>query len=567
MHQPAFMTSKDSHGAPSALDAGDAWVLALLVGAFLASRLAWLHWNPDSSGYWEESYRWVIASEIATGRVQPFFEYQADHYQGGSLVMSLLTVPFFKLIGQSMFSLKLSALTLSTGILTMVYLLGRKFFGRPVGLLVGLAYLAGPPLVAYIGLLVMGTHGESILFSLLQIFLFLGILSGPWRRPWGWTVFGLVSGFGIWFCYTTGLSLAACALTWMLLRRSPPRPKECLWATAGGLAGFAPWFVYNFQYGFVGGLRILEMFGFGDPIDPWVSQSVATKLVNLLARDLLVGLLSPFPYVLSPFLSKVIAAAFCLPLALALAISAARVAAIFRQKASSGVFSEGLEDMKARERELVFLVYGLVFLIVFLLSSFTVDPDTGVWAYRLFTPPAVILMLPAAITAERGFRRGRWLRGLTSIGCGLALIAMSASTVALTTRKADFNQSLSPFRGYKFMGVLLHRKFENDLKRALLTADRVPNFRLREEILKGIGWGMEFRFEKQGTLEEMGQQLASIPSVERAGILKGMRWALNMRRQELRMKAARGKSGGRYFGTIYRLDSLSELVDEETKGH
>src|SRR5262245_53463060 len=159
---------------PFPLDSSDRWILSLLLGMFLASRLAWLYWNPESSVFFEESYRWMVAHELLTDPVQPFLEYQADHYQGGSLVMILLTMPFFKLLGESLFSLKLSALTVSSGILATLYILARKFFGREVGTLAAIGYLVGPPLVAYNGLVVMGSHSESILFSLLQVLLFLG---------------------------------------------------------------------------------------------------------------------------------------------------------------------------------------------------------------------------------------------------------------------------------------------------------------------------------------------------------------------------------------------------------
>ena len=151
--------------APAHLDARDGWNLALLGAAFVASRLAWFAWNPESAVYWEESYRWLAAHEILTGPVQPLLDYQADHYQGGSLVMILLIVPFFLLFGESFLTFKLSALVVSTATLGALYVLGRAWFARPVGVLAALGYLAGPPLVAYWGVVPFGSHGESVFFS------------------------------------------------------------------------------------------------------------------------------------------------------------------------------------------------------------------------------------------------------------------------------------------------------------------------------------------------------------------------------------------------------------------
>jgi len=251
----------------SPLDSRDAWILGLLVLAFLGSRLLWLAWNPGSSIYWEESYRWVAALELLTTPSQPLLHYQADHYQGGSLVMILLALPGLALLGESALVLKLPALLFSTGILATLYLVGRRYFGRPVGGLAALGYLVGPPLVAYWGLVVMGSHHESNLFSLLMISLLLALITRRSRTLGTWTLLGVVAGSGIWFCPTSGQTLLACGLAWLLLERLP-RPGELACALGGGLVGLIPWLVYNFQFEFRGVMRVLELFGFGDPVAP-----------------------------------------------------------------------------------------------------------------------------------------------------------------------------------------------------------------------------------------------------------------------------------------------------------
>ena len=70
--------------------ARDAWTGAGLLALFLLTRIFWLRELPDSSFYWEEAYRWVSMQEIVAGPVRPLLDYQADHYQGGSLAAILL---------------------------------------------------------------------------------------------------------------------------------------------------------------------------------------------------------------------------------------------------------------------------------------------------------------------------------------------------------------------------------------------------------------------------------------------------------------------------------------------
>lgn len=553
-----------SDGSYSSLGARDAWTLALLVGAFLITRAAWLYWNSASVGYWEESYRWVVAHELMTAPSQPFLDYQADHYQGGSLVMSLLAIPFFAIFGESMIALKLSAVTVSTGILATLYLLGRCFFGRSVGLIVALAYLAGPPLVGFSGLAVMGSHGETVLFSLLMFSLFLGLLSGRLRGARSWAALGFVSGFGIWFCYTTGLSLLACGLTWLLLRR-PPGAKQIGWATAGVLVGLVPWFIYNVRYGFVGMVRVLEIFGLGDPIDPWQAQSVSAKLVQLIVQDLPTGLMAPLSTDLSTSTTVALTLAFGIPLIVALALSLVRAAMVLRKRAFRNRPGACLESTEEGELELVFVIYGLVFLMFFLLSSFTVDPDLGVVVYRLFTPPAVLLMFPAAISFARLLHRGGWLRVVAMATCGFVLTASAVGTTALAARVSEEEQVLSLFRGYVVMGLLLHRKFENDLPRALTMVGRIPEAAFRGQAWHGIGWGMEYRFEKEGTLETMREALASMPIEARPGVVRGIAWGAKTRREDIREKPHSEDPPGRYRHLLERLDALSVFAAEEKR--
>ena len=310
------------------LDGRDGWIVAACVVALVASRLAWVHWDLDTSLYWEESYRWVSAIEILRGPTQPILDYQADHYQGGSLVMILLSLPFLRVLGESMAVMKLSAIAFSSAILALLYLLGRRMFGRPTAIIAALVYVAGPPLVAYWGVAVMGSHHESTLFSLLQLLVFYDLLTGARRTPAAWALFGIVSGMGLWFCYTSGLSLVACGLTWLLLE-GLPRPRETAAALVGGLAGLVIWFAYNAGRGFVGIRRVVELFGYGNPIDSWEAQTRMDKVIHLVSRDLPLGLVLPFEGSWPSSVTTLVVAAFVVPLTVALVAAVARTTRAF----------------------------------------------------------------------------------------------------------------------------------------------------------------------------------------------------------------------------------------------
>jgi len=544
----------------SPLDSRDAWILGLLVLAFLGSRLLWLAWNPGSSIYWEESYRWVAALELLTTPSQPLLHYQADHYQGGSLVMILLALPGLALLGESALVLKLPALLFSTGILATLYLVGRRYFGRPVGGLAALGYLVGPPLVAYWGLVVMGSHHESNLFSLLMISLLLALITRRSRTLGTWTLLGVVAGSGIWFCPTSGQTLLACGLAWLLLERLP-RPGELACALGGGLVGLIPWLVYNFQFEFRGVMRVLELFGFGDPVDPWAPQTLWEKLVALVTYDLPVGLTVPTEGTVGPALTALLSIAFAAPLAGALALASARCGRLLRR----GLPEPGPASDPEAERtrcELVFILYGGVFLTVFLATRFTVDHTLGIVSYRLFLPPAVLLLLPAARTACLAFAGGGWRRAAAVLAAISALTSSAVATVALAARAPSENQTLSTRTGYVVMGQLAHHKYVRDLSSALEVGRRIPERSVRHEVFQGIGWGMEYRFEKNGDLEQVQRELAGRPLEERAQIIRGMLWAVENR---IRFVAGLRAKGGEHVRLQRRLLTLLAFLGDERK--
>jgi 4-amino-4-deoxy-L-arabinose transferase-like glycosyltransferase len=532
------------------MDSRDATILAALAVAFVLSRLLWISESAASAYYWEEPYRWIAASEILAGPVQPLFEYQADHYQGGSLVMIFLMMGSFLLFGEGVVAMKLPALLVSTCTLCLLYILGRKVFGRATGVVASLAYLTGPPLVAYWGLTAMGSHGESILFSLVELLIFFEIRSGRWRTLAGWGLLGLVSGLGLWFCYTSGMTLLACGAAWLLLE-GLPRPREIASASVGGMLGLVPWLVYNLNHEFVGLTRILELFGMGNPVDPWLAQGPLEKAVNMFSRDLPVGLLAPYPEALPDGLGPALLIAGTVPYAVALVWSAWRVGGLLREERS---------DRESRRRELVFVIYGLVFLGVFLGSRFTIDPVDGIVVYRLFVPPAVLLLLPAASGVARAWRRGGLVRQAGLVGCCLCIGSFAVATAFFATRQTEPLSRVVEV-GYMVRGLLLHRKYEDQMDRAVEAARLVEAPSLRFKVFEGLGWGVEYRFEKEGSLETLERRIRAFPIDERVPFLSGVRWATRIRRDRFGESIETGSEQARNRIVLERILRLRRFAN------
>ncbi len=538
------------------MDWRDARWLGALALAFLGTRLAWLVANAGSAAYWEESQRWMVAHEILNGLRQPLLSYQADHYQGGTLAISLLIVPFFALLGESLVHLKFAALLTSTAALCALYGLARLGAGRPAAVLAAVGYVAGPPLVAYWGLVPFGSHGESTLFTLASFLLLLGLLSERWRSGRAWFGFGVVAGLGIWFCYTSALGLLACALAWLLLA-GLPRPRELLAVGSGAALGLAPWLFYNLRTGFAGFARVLHFLGMGDPMDFWEPQSLGERFAALLARDLPVGLLLPVPDTLAAPSGTLLGVGFALPLYVGASAGALRAARALRSPRQREAARAGRGPL-----ELLLLLYVAVFALFYGISAFVPSAEEGPVAYRLFLPLAAALLLLGAASAVAGWERGGWRRAAALAGGASALAASTVGTALLASRPPDPRQEVSLSRGYFVQGVLLHRKFEDDLPRALAWTPGLSE-EDADAVLIGIGVGMEYRFARDGRVEAVRERLRALGPRERARILIGISRGLRQEAEAIEERHRRGAETLRDRTSAPNLAALVTLVRSE----
>jgi len=352
--------------------------------------------------------------------------------------------------------------------------------------------------------------------------LYLGILTGQWRGISGWFAFGFVSGLGMWFCYTTAISFSACILC-LLLLKGFPRKNEALSIFFGFFLGLLPWFYYNLKHHFAGISRIFEMFGYGDPIDPWITMGHTDKLIRFFSEDFPLGMITPYTLPLPNGLTVIIITIFCLFLYSMLILSIISISRAFvhKKRPRSNYFDFlGVDE---KQKELVFVVYIILFIFVFVFSSLTIDRNLPLGVFRLFTPFVVILFIPLSITVVNTFKRGnKWLRHISAFSFSLFLISTMTATLALAIRTPDKNQQLSVNMGYTYMGYLLNRKYENNMERTSAIVDRVDKPDIQQRIWVGVGWGLEHRYEKNGNLYELQQKMKKIPCPAYGYLIEGI---------------------------------------------
>jgi hypothetical protein len=341
-----------------------------------------------------------------------------------------------------------------------------------------------------------------------------------------------------------------------------PRWREILFVTVGTFLGLTPWFAYNLSHDLAGTTRILEILGMGSPTDCWLPRGRLEKLVNLIRWDFAAGLVFPdansLPLV---WLRNGILVAFAAPPALALACAAKRSARILLSTLSRRSTAETAPDGNCHARELVFIVYAAVWLAFFVSSPFTITPEQEMAAYRLFLPPAVLLLIPSAHTVAHALRRGYGPRRAALAGMILCLATSATGTILLASRTPHAMHRINATMGYFTRGVLLHRKFERELPRAFEAARRTTDPDLRFNVLAGIALGVLTPFRNDGDLEFLARQVESLPMAERVPVLTGLRFFGAAQLQYLQKQLATGEDGPYYRTTIERLTQLQQFTD------
>ena len=197
----------------------------------------------------EDGFILTASWELLHHNIWPYQAYQLTDFEGGSLVMALLSTPFCLLFGPSVFTLKVTAVLVSCVTLTGVFLLCKEVFGRPVAILAGVLYIFSPsPIYAY----TMTAHGFHPDSMALQIFFLWGMaccyVRPPSRLRFFWV--GAVGGFAIYFAYISAIAVIAALGPWIWRRlrrwRQEAEPRFLVVPFVGGLAvGGAPLVIYN----------------------------------------------------------------------------------------------------------------------------------------------------------------------------------------------------------------------------------------------------------------------------------------------------------------------------------
>lgn len=357
---------------------------------FIVSRLLIITTSVESTYWGEELYRGTIANEILQGLKSSLWDYQADHYDGGSLVMGMLTVPFFKLFGANLLALKLTPILVTCGTFLLLACYLKKFWGKKAAILGCLLYTFCPPVLIKLGLVNIGSHPESPIFSIALLWLYSLLQTDSTLSISKFFLFGFVAGIGHWFSSIVSITTLTC-----LIALAATRPKSELKQYPIFLLGFTlgvtPWLSYNIHTEWKGISFLREAFSHN--ISTWNSlldeiKTTAIKLATLVLKTIPFSFgFKPIGFVNGPWISLLAFFSYL----------------FFWILGASTLTKTKFSIPSVNKYLLPIILFPIVYLFIYSISAYRafIDPIPYFVAYKYFTPLLFFMVVIAAVVLSQ----------------------------------------------------------------------------------------------------------------------------------------------------------------------
>lgn len=401
------------------------WLLFFLL---VILRLTTLLTAVEHTSYDEEMVRGTIAKEISEGIKLPLWEYQADNYSGGSIVIGFIAAFFFKILGPSLFALKLAPFLFHLGSFALLFFLMRRFFNPRTAIATCLLYILSPPAFTSSSLLAMGFHTESIFFSLLNLICFYRLRFEEKNRNLWIILFGFSAGIGFWFTHITILTPLACLMSVGLTGRFLINKKNILLCFSAFLLGMIPWIAFNLTHHAQGMTYLRDVFfssdsslkgfdwawdrakksalisGYGIPaaFNFFPEQSRINWLLGFFYSSLIISLMIPF--------------------------------------IKKHLLSKGVPHSVVVKRIFPILIYIPLFCFIYTLSDYTISQGHSFFYSRYFIPLQLMLWIVLGVALDH-FKHWKYLLTL--------LLLIGAASQSRVIAREPFARALR-YKGYSY---------------------------------------------------------------------------------------------------------------------
>lgn len=449
--------------------------LFILIICYLIIRLAILCLGTKEIYGGDELCYGAIARELIGGPVLPFFDYQPSKQNGAWCVMPFLITPFFIVFGPSYFSLKLASLLFPLATIILLYLFLDEFFNQRVAVLTSLLLILSPPSYTRFSFMALGSHIESSLFSVAAVYIFYKIffcgdqkICSNYVSKSYFVLFGLIGGFGSFFCYTFIISLIVLLIIWFIINRNFFLTKDFLLFIFFFLLGFSPWLYNNIFNLHFGGFDLLKEAFLKSSYDiiniphffhriillPYfIVGSMYFKSVGLISKDSLAYVY--FFIFVTSYLTLAWRSRFV-------------IAQFFH-----GIFSFKKDQINLTHsaRVIFFLAYPLIFLFIFAFSNFSLSK------YRYFMPIYPFMFIIISLFIDALVKRNKYFAGLIVV-----ILILTGVTGNISLLSCNSFKRISQYKGfrYHFLGYPLVKRYRFNLGRYISSIEKLDKLARRD---------------------------------------------------------------------------------------
>lgn len=391
-----------------------------------------------------EFSRGTIAKEIIEGRSWPLLAYQNAPHEGGSLVAGIVAVPFLLLFGNNLIALKLVALLFSLGSFTLFYWFLVKYFNRGIAIMASLFLIFGPINFVMSSIETLGSHYDSIFFTILALILLFKILfeKDSYLKNYYTPIslFGLVCGFGVYFTYTFLVTLATCLLFWFLLDKAIFFRKKFYIFLLFFTIGLTPWFFYNVKFHFLGleinTEPILRHFSF---------SNFASRSVFFFVEYLPNALKYSNKHYISYPIYLLFILLFCFEIWRNMHLIRRLIFGQFRK--------EEMQFYSNELKEIAVLLFPFIFFLAYNFSDFQNAPGEGGerTVYKYMYPYVFFIFLIVTLGINKVLAKlPPWLKKPTISMIIFIIVSLTSLNIASSISFGNFKNHLKQYRGYSY---------------------------------------------------------------------------------------------------------------------
>ncbi|MCX5692536.1 MAG: glycosyltransferase family 39 protein [Candidatus Omnitrophica bacterium] len=504
------------------------FILTVLSIVFVLVRLPVIITSMDKICDFNELYIGTIAKELIEGSSLPLFDYQLTHIKGGTLLAGIFVIPFFWLFGQSYFVLKLVALLVSLIILAVTYLFLWRFFNKKIAIITGALMAISAPIYTIFSLMLYGKEYESILFTMIALFLFYRIFfqeasaRDASHKELYFALFGLVSGLGMYFDYIFAVTLIYCLGFWFIFDKAFFARRGFRFFLIFFFVGLSPWIYYNLTHNFAAiciddnypNVPLRHLFLLNS------LPEAARKLKDLLVYSL------PDSFYFKGFKSipgDAISYIYYIIFLISFSIL------FWSDRKTVWKLLCGIIPLKkirllpnSLYREVFILLYPLAFSLLYSFSYYLISKKSeynffGFNEYRflIILYPFVFIILAIFLSRLWDWsKRGRRIAACLSVCISLFLVAsgLIADYDLMTFR--NFGRRLV-YEGYNYdvLGIVIGERYGHSISKAVSAAGNIRQPH-RAFVFGGIGWNMAWRFFRAKEYPDIDACIAHINKID-----------------------------------------------------